>query len=263
MAQDLPPELQATAQGAGISVGDLGGGGGGQIYMGEKSVSHQRGGPKDERAPVTFNEAHYVSATEATNEYYRFSAKQKASFRAKLLAASMIKATDGPDAEAAVWAGLVTMSSKYTDARNQGVSPWDVLAMYAPTNPKRGARVDGSYTTTSSEVNLTDPETAKAIINRALTDTLGREATPSESKLFRTALAAKEKDNPNTRTTTQTIKGGLVTGSTSTAGGGVSADAMQQMAQDQGKGSSEYGAHQAATTYYNAMVQALGSTVGG
>jgi len=97
----------------------------------------------------------------------------------------------------------------------------------------------------SQQVRLTDPQGARALINNALSQYLGREATAKEQQEFLSALNRQEARNP-----TVSVSSG---GSTVTTGGFNPSTFAQEYAQGMG-GSAEF---QAATTYLDAFINAL------
>ena len=107
-----------------------------------------------------------------------------------------------------------------------GADPWKVLEAWARTGSYSGAAGgaksrSGTFTQKQKQVNLTDPETAKAVILAALRQTLQRDPTEKEIAQFSAALRAEEQRNPTTSTTTSTYdeEGNLVSSDTTTEGG--------------------------------------------
>lgn len=107
-----------------------------------------------------------------------------------------------------------------------GTDPWEVLEAWARTGSYDGAAGGaksqaGTFTQKQKQVNLTDPETAKAVILVALRQALQRDPTEKEIAQFSAALRAEEQRNPTTSTTTSTYddEGRLVDSSTTTEGG--------------------------------------------
>lgn len=120
-------------------------------------------------------------------------------------------------------------------------------------------------TNTTRQVQLTNPDSARQLVNNALDTYLGRRATPEESQAFLRALNQHEQENPNVQTTTTASsstatkgKGGTVSSSTSsTSVDGSGGTSPSQFAEDWARaqpGSAEY---QASTTYLDAFMQAL------
>ncbi len=98
-------------------------------------------------------------------------------------------------------------------------------------------------------VNLTDPGTAEILIDQALQGYLGRKASDKEVKEFRKALTKAEMDSPNTVD---------VQGSTQIGGGGFNPSQFAQQYAEGMEGSAEY---QAATTFLDAFIGAIGPRV--
>jgi len=98
-------------------------------------------------------------------------------------------------------------------------------------------------------VNLTDPGTAEILIDQALQGYLGRKASDKEVKEFRKALTKAEMDSPNTVD---------VQGNTQIGGGGFNPSQFAQQYAEGMEGSAEY---QAATTFLDAFIGAIGPRV--
>ena len=138
---------------------------------------------------------------------------------------------------------------------------------FAKENPV-GATSGGPSTSTASEtstntnVDLTNRSEAQRILDQALSQYLGRKATPEEIRRFRNKLNSEEEENPNvttsdvTRTVNSDGQGNTKSKSKSsnTSEGGVDpAQTAINFARRQ-EGAGEY---QAATTYLDAFKAAL------
>ncbi len=100
------------------------------------------------------------------------------------------------------------------------------------------------------QVNLTDPGTAKLLVDQALESYLGRKANDRELMAFETALNKKAMKSP---TSTEVTEGGIAV-----SGGGFNPSAFaEQYAQGQ-EGAGEY---QAATTLLDTFVSSLKAQV--
>src|SRR5688500_18852935 len=115
-----------------------------------------------------------------------------------------------------------------------------------------------TVTQTSTAFDMSTREDAHAIFLQAAQSLLGRDPTKSEIGAFQKALNAYEKANPTVTTQTTNYMGDTVTGQTSTTKGGVKEGARQLMAVEDVKKDPEFGAYQAATTYFDAMMQMIG-----
>lgn len=198
-----------------------------------------------------------------------------------LLGLGLVDENDSRNFEALdnAWKEAAALSARMW-SRGKQVSPWQAARIlaggggaggsggsgsprYGTADPFTGSRVSRS---TSRNVDLSDPMTAKAIVNDVLSNALGRAATPEELEAFRSTLNAAERENPSITesTTTSNFDDGVeVSSSTSsTTSGGITAAGRQQVLQDEAMAKPEYGAYQAAATYFNALLGSLG-TVGG
>lgn len=117
----------------------------------------------------------------------------------------------------------------------------------------------GKKTRTVRTVNLTDPATARAMVNSQLSNLLGRRATDEDVDEFVGTLNQFERRNPTVQKTTDTYKDGELTDTKNTQSGGVSDSTVNDMIEDDAMALPEYGAFQAASTYYDAFTQALGA----
>jgi hypothetical protein len=198
-------------------------------------------------------------------EFYRWSDAKVRGLAAKLFEAGILKNPNATRNE--IWDGykVLLMESSMRNAAGKPITPMQILNGYMK-NPI-GSGVDGAgakpsvYTTTQQNVNLTDPKAASAMLFSALQDRLGREPSAAERQAFIGALNAAEEANPTiTSTTYKLTKSGAYDTSTRTTGGvtaqGFLADYTERHNQK------EYGAYQAATTYMNALMQAIGAPVG-
>jgi hypothetical protein len=116
------------------------------------------------------------------------------------------------------------------------------------SGPKYGTSVD-----TAISVPHTDPDTAKGLVNQALSTYLGKEASPEELDKFIASLQQHSAENADmtTRTTT-TSPGGSTQSSQST--GGINA---QQYAVDWARAQEGSAEFQAASGYFDEFIQAI------
>lgn len=181
------------------------------------------------------------------------------------------------------WRDAVDLASRFPPSKR--ITPFEAARLMAGTGGAAGrgggrgggggsrygtareAAFTGARAVTSrqSNVDLTDPKTAKAIVNQALSQFLGRNATDEEVAAFTVSINASERANPtvsDTTTTTSYRDGEQVSqSSNSTTSGGLTGAARQQIVADEAMQKPEYGAYQAASTYWNALQQSLGAIV--
>lgn len=207
------------------------------------------------------NKPRYVSAETAKTEYYLWDDKTRARFKNLLTKAGLADGDTSPRQLATLWEGVIADA---VTAKKAGVdvSPWDILDTYAkdPAGSGAGGKARSVTSVTIDHPDLTDPDTARAILNRSLHEALGRVARPSEIAAFQRALNAREKGASRKTTTVSSYNAaGEFVGSESTHSGtpGPSADVQDQMALDQAKESDEYGAYQAAGNYMPILFKAL------
>lgn len=215
----------------------------------------------------------WLSEADAANQYFNWTQKARDDFRAKGLLSGQLPQGAGDLEAYSLWVGLVKQAALY-GAQNQQVGPLDILSGYVKgnssggwikdstgrfeTNPLTGEkRYIGpkSATTTQSQVDLTDPATARAIAVTQFQSLLGRDPGQGEINAFAQALTQSEAQNPSTAATTTQYDPttGTAVATNTVTGGGMTPQGQAQLAADQVKNSKEYGATQAATTYMNAL----------
>jgi hypothetical protein len=162
-----------------------------------------------------------------------------------------------------LWSEGVLASNYIVRQTGQRVSPIEALRQYylgdeeVPGLGKRrssgggGGGGGGGYSGPVTQTRLTDPTTAENLLDTSLKNYLGRSATGKEKQAFLKALNRYEIENPTV--TTPVGPGGTVT-----TGGAQPTVFAEQFAQAQ-EGAAEY---QAATTYLDSFLGALGNPVG-
>jgi hypothetical protein len=210
-------------------------------------------------------------ATGQENAVLGLSVENIARLQARLATAGLI----GPKTKVRVgMADNATMSAYkalLTFANRYAISETDALAMLESNpviNGDGSASGASSAPTTStstntSTTNLTSLD-AEQIANTAYQDALGANAAPKQQKALQAALQAYAGAHPNISKTTSTRD--PTTGNTdssTTSSGGVDAGGLAQVAQNQAMAAPDYAEVQAATTYFNALVNSLGPSTGG
>lgn len=167
---------------------------------------------------------------------------------------------------------LETSARFYRNGEGKKITPWKALEALASLDEDgkalrggggRGGQAlfSGTKTHRSRSIDLTDPMTARALVNRTLAQALGRDAGDEELEAFKAALNAYERKNPLLTTTNTTYKEGEAVSSSSTSTGGVTDAGRQELLLQEAMEAPEYGAYQAASTYINALYQAIQSPV--
>jgi len=120
-----------------------------------------------------------------------------------------------------------------------------------------GNGAGGTSRATQKSVNLTDPSTARGLIDNALSQHLGRQANPQEQAAFLKALNVQQQASP-TITEQTTTTSGRNSSSTSQTTGGFNASTF---ADEYAAGQQGAGEFQAATTLLDSFIGALGAKV--
>lgn len=202
-----------------------------------------------------------------TGQFYgKWSNAKINSLAQKLAAAGWIQPGDVGNVAAvgAAYEKLLQLTATM-NANGRMVTPTDVLNRYLGGGGGAGGAGGrpSSYSETTKEVNLTNPKTARALMIQTLQQRLGRDPSAAEQHGFLAAIHQAEREDPTVRTSNYKLNpatGQYETTSTTTKGG-VDEGAF---ASDFGSkhNQKEYGAYQAATTYFNALMQEVGSPVG-
>lgn len=151
------------------------------------------------------------------------------------------------------------------NARRYGgkdITPYQWLELWHGAGSNAGTADSGPSTTTSVEKSFTEVDDldAKAAAEDAYSALLGRAPKGKEADAIHAALQAYAQAHPSiVKRTVHDDGEGNVTAKTRTSGG-MSADAASQLVEDEVKSRPGYGEYQAATTYFNALQQALGAT---
>src|SRR5665647_2202324 len=188
----------------------------------------------------------------------------------KLLDLGLIDAGDETSVEIldAVWQDAVDLAARFLSSGKK-VTPWKAAELMAQSGDggggsrygSSGGAFTGNRSSTSTSVDLTDPATAKAITNDSLSQALGRAARPEELSQFLQVINSAERANPTVTTSNTRYDKDRPVAESSTTSGGLTSAARSQMVTDQAQGMPEYGAYQAATVYFNSLVDALDSPV--
>ena len=146
------------------------------------------------------------------------------------------------------WQLAVETAQQLQISRGERISP---LEAYAITNQERmdSQKKGGSGGGPTKAVNLTDPDTARILVDQALSTYIGREANKTERKTFRKALRQYEMKNPDAVN---------VEGDTRIKGGGSNSAQFAETFARQQEGSAEY---VAATSLMDTFIDALKAQV--
>lgn len=275
-AQD-DPYMRALKQYIGSNTADASGG---KVYLrsenymisGGQKTGEGRGAPKYGKRDI------WLSPAEAEQEYYKWNQKQQSDFVAQGILSGLLDLGDGPMEGGALWKKLVKEAARY-GAAGKKVTPIDLMASYVKAsgganawtsagvwqvNTQTGERRytgpgtylgGGKAQQTDTRVDLTDPDTARAISTQLFQDLMGRDPGQGELGAFASALSQAEQSSPVVATTTTQydMETGQALSSDTQQSGGLTADSKAYIQQQQIKKSKEYGVTQAVTTYQNAF----------
>lgn len=233
----------------------------GMVYL---STTGSRTAPQDR----------FISVQDAYNMYPSLSASAKKHFDG-VMDAYYGKGRWEESWKAKLWNKAVGAASYALTYEGRRVSPLDILPSVVADEAGASSGGGGGYggggggggggpttsISTTTSVNLTDPSTARGLVDRALSQYLGREATGKEQQAFLRALNAQEQMNPTVtrQTSVSQVAGDTVsqTQSVMSQGGFNPSVFAEEYAQGQ-EGAAEF---QAATGLLDAFIGALKARV--
>lgn len=222
----------------------------------------------------------FVPQSEAEGRFYDLGWQGRKAFIDYLVMIGAIEEKDAWDLDLVqkFWNKGVEMAAGYA-ARGNKVTPSEALGIWVGWDgsgesaasraraaaAEAGEPFEGVRTMRSETVSLSDPASAKALANWALSRALGREAMPGELEAYREALNDYESANPTVSTTRRTYEAQgdqsvPVSEKTRTSGGATAAGAQQTM-EDLAREEPNFAEYQAAGPIWNAFVAALASPV--
>lgn len=203
-------------------------------------------------APSRISDVGTVSSV--TAQFYSWDQATKDKFLAQASLAGYDTSGMKDGQLAALWGSYVSQAAQYYGS-GVAVTPWDIMAK---DRAQRESAKPRSVTQKSTSYDLSTEGDARAIFYTAAQQLLGRDPTKAEAKSFQTALNKMERANPTITTTTSNYLGQELQSQESTTEGGVKEGARQMEAMDVAKAKPEYGAYQAATTYFDALMNTIG-----
>ncbi len=210
--------------------------------------------------------------SEAQLEFYRWSKDDQSEWGDFLLNLGLIEKDEARDYEVLknAWMVVLDEATGFT-AAGKKLTPWDVARWMSNQNAQNGSKFrlgrgggrsfTGTKSRTDTSIDLSDPATAKAIVNNVLSQALGRAANDDELRKFTATLNAAERANPTRTTTTFNIVDDEVTSSSSTTTGGLTGAGKEQVLLDQAMQAPDYGAYQAARMVLSWLGQAIDAPV--
>jgi hypothetical protein len=229
--------------------------GGMNLPQGPYAAGYTPQGPYAPKADVD----NIRTLSDVSNDYFKWDDKTKNKYLTQLGLAGIDISGKSDSQLAGGWASYVAQAAQYW-AVGKRLTPWDILAKDRQGREASAAAAPQpkTVTQTSSAIDLSTAEDARAIFTQSAQSLLGRDPTKNESKAFQAKLNAYERANPTVTTQTSHYLGQELQSSSSTSKGGVRPESRGMMASDQQKADPEYGAYQASTTYMNALMGMLG-----
>jgi hypothetical protein len=279
------PNAKEMAALAALMGGSGGGGlGGGKVYMGSERYTKGGNGDKGSGQQLPRGKSMYgtrdlwASQEDAYQDYFHWSTKKQQDFIAQGVLSGMLNLGDGAMEGSKLWKKLTNEAALY-GAAGKKVSPFDIMASYVKANGganawhqqgvwsvntvtgERRYEGPGKYLgggkalQTDTRVDLTDPDTAKAVATKLFQDMMGRDPGAGELGGFAGALHSAEEASPVVQNTTTEydMETGQALNTSTQSSGGVTAEGKAYIGEQQIKKKAEYGAFQAATTYQNAL----------
>jgi hypothetical protein len=238
-----------------------------QTGKGGAPASVKRGSTGTSAAPIAGENPNdsYISRAEAYQQIFKWYGTPKYEEYANyLVSVGLIDEAEKTNVNtvAAHWYDAVDAAANLTSAGKK-VSPWDATRLISGKSASASGSKAGTQTSTTRSVNLTDPMTAKALVNDVLSRQLGRAARPDEVAAFTQVLNSAQEANPAISTETRTYDEAGNYSSSVHSSGGLDAAGATQVLTDKAMQSPDYGAYQAGVTYLNAFNRAIQSPVPG
>lgn len=225
------------------------------VYLGQSDVSPSAMGGYSPGYWATHSDK-TAKLSDVANQYYKWSEKTKNKFLTQLNLAGYDTNTMKDSQIAQLWGSYAAQAAQYYQ-QGKKLTPWDILSKDREAR-EAYMRTPRTVTQTSKAFDLSTREDAHAIFLQAAQSLLGRDPTKAEIGAFQKALNAYERANPTVTTVTQNYMGDELQSQQQTTKGGVKEGARQLMAVEDIKKDPEYGAYQAATTYFDAMMDMIG-----
>lgn len=245
-ADSLSNILKGYSGGAGSSAGQP------TVFMG-KTYNYGSDTPAMDRKGHTMDKT--LTPDGAKQYFFSLTEAEQQSWANKLYRAGMISDPGNQDAAFAQWSSAVDYAANQYTYGGKPLTPWDVLQSRMGISGKQ----NGPKTTVDRQTSVTylAPGDAEAMVKSVFQNALGRDPDKGELSRYRSMLVSKQKQQPQTSKSTQTVDAnGNRTGSNyGTAA--ISGAGLQQAALDKAQADPEYGAYQAATTYMGALQQLM------
>lgn len=191
-----------------------------------------------------------ISSSEASLMFYRDDSFSRQVIK-KMLNLGLIKTSSFAEASQ-VWDDAVAMAGRFA-AADRRITPFMALDFMGGAGG--GAR--GPTSQTQRSYQIISRASANAYVRAMFKEQLGRNPTRAELKKWSGRLIAKSEADPTVTTSTTTYSGQNASTVSRTREGFSDAEAEEYM-RSTTEADPEFGAYQAATTYFNALMSAIG-----
>lgn len=204
-----------------------------------------------------------VTIDDAIGQFYSWGDDERAQWGKRLYGAGVIKDPHDFNSMLDAWKYAVGQTAAFNASGRDKLTPWafmDMLEKQGAYGDALKARQEATQprTTTSSNTayNIPSKSDAQAAIRTLFKEQLGRDPEDGEMDRYTSMLISKFKANPASTTTTTTTQPNGDSSSTSTSKSGFNPAGYLE---DKAQADPEWGAYQAATTYFNALQGAIGA----
>lgn len=207
----------------------------------------------DKRMPVS----------QAVMDIYSWTDEERSQWGKRLYGAGIIQDPHDWDGMLKTWEYAVKNTAGFNAGGKPNMTPWkfiDILESRGAFDKDLEARKRATTPRTSTSTSIQaipDKSDAEAAIKTLFKEQLGRDPEDGELDRYTSMMLSKMRANPGSSTTVSTtdpVTGNSTSRSTSKAGFNPSG-----MLEDKVKSDPEWGAYQAATTYFNALQGAIGA----
>ena len=216
------------------------------------------------RTKFTRGTTNTVTTEQAMGQFYNWNDSRLKKWGKTLEQAGILKPGEyGWDELKTWWTTAVEEAGNIKTLGNRNITPEQWVKNYANGSAFGGpAAPAGPVTTTRTDTTTQhfDDLDARAMANEVYTGLLGKAASGKQSQALQAALNAYAENHPQITTQRQTVQPNGDVAATSSTRGGITAAGTSQIAEDRAKAAPDYAEYQAATTYFNALQQALGPT---
>lgn len=217
------------------------------VYWGQKSIGDQGGefhGGADIRQGDDIAQYDW-----AQNNFYTWDDTERAAWGQRLYKAGLLKDPTDYDGMLKAWNYAVDQAAAMYTYGGRKITPFGFIDLIDGMNGEKPT----SQTARNTQVNYQIPSVSEATasIKTMFQQMLGRDPTDGEIERYRSMWIGQARKNPTTTTSTVTsdLQGNTSTSTTSSGGFDPSG-----FLPDQVKGDPEWGAFQAATSYYSALM---------